>query len=105
MIPSVIIPAKNAEHTIRHLLESLLTQTYRPLEIIIVEGNSYDELGQIGQQMSKMCNSDDLTLRLFDETQFSGPLGPWHARNIGIMHSKGDYLIFLGLRFCTIIRN
>lgn len=39
---SVIIPIFNREKTIQRALQSVVDQTYRPLEIIIVDDCSYD---------------------------------------------------------------
>ena len=44
---SVIIPAYNAEHTIRRCLDSLLNQPHENAELIIVNDGSIDTTGEI----------------------------------------------------------
>ena len=50
MIVSVIIPARNEEKNIPVLLDSLMVQTYRPQEIIVVDDHSTDRTGEITRQ-------------------------------------------------------
>ncbi len=105
VMPSVIIPVKNAEQTIGQLLGSLLLQSYRPLEIIIVTGASSDNTMQIIESFLKTNNSDDFMLRLLAEQDFAGQRGPAHARNIGIKKSRGKFLIFLDADFVLLKEN
>jgi glycosyltransferase involved in cell wall biosynthesis len=44
---SVIIPAYNAEKTIRHTLQSAASQTFKQLEIIVVDDGSTDRTAEI----------------------------------------------------------
>ncbi|MBE7443833.1 MAG: glycosyltransferase [Planctomycetia bacterium] len=50
---SVIIPAHNAAETLSETLESLLAQTYRYWEGIVVNDGSSDETDAIGTNFSK----------------------------------------------------
>lgn len=44
---SVIVPAYNVENYIRRCLDSLVSQTYQNLEIIVVNDGSTDRTGEI----------------------------------------------------------
>lgn len=50
---SVIIPAYNEEATLAKTLQSLLNQTYKNYEIIVIDNNSTDKTGLIAQQYIK----------------------------------------------------
>ena len=102
---SVIIPAYNAEGFIVETLDSVVTQTYRPMEIIVVDDGSTDRTAEIVkdyQQMRKLTSrpvsrlSSDSTGKpdnlIYIYQQNSGPS---KARNTGIKAAKGDYIAFL----------
>lgn len=83
---SVIIPAHNACTTLERALRSVISQTYRPLEIIIVDDASVDGTGDIAR------NFDGLPVRVETLDQQSGAAA---ARNRGIAVSSGEYIAFL----------
>lgn len=83
---SVIIRTKDRRNFIAEAIESVIDQTYRPLELIIVNdgGESIAEL--------VMQYSEQITLRYFDlEKNF----GRSYAANFGIAQANGQYLSFL----------
>lgn len=86
-IISVIVPVYNVETFLSRCLESITSQTYHNLEIILVDDGSTDNSG-------KICDS-------FSETESRSFVihqanhGLWHARNTGQKASKGDFLIFV----------
>lgn len=84
---SVIIPAYNAENTIGKCLESIINQTYKNLEIIIVNDGSKDDTLNICQMYSK---KDDRII-IIDNVNS----GVSHSRNCGIDVSTGDYVTFV----------
>lgn len=84
---SVIVPVYNVGTLIKKCLESLINQSYRDLEIIIVNDGSTDNSIQYLQpylryKQIKYVNND--TNR-----------GLGHARNTGITYSKGEYITFV----------
>ena len=85
---SIIVPTKNSEATIRACLKSVKNQTYKDIEIIIVDNNSKDNTKEI---------VDDLRLRIKDLRINLYNKGPERSaqRNFGVLKSKGDYLLFL----------
>ncbi|MFK7803306.1 MAG: glycosyltransferase family 2 protein, partial [Anaerolineae bacterium] len=83
---SVIIPTFNRADFIVASLESVLAQTYRPLEIIIVDNGSTDDtLARLEPYADKII--------LCHEPK-SG-MGGSYARNTGLDHATGDYIAFL----------
>ncbi len=81
---SVIVPAYNSAATIEQALNSILSQTRRPDEVVVVDDGSIDETGDIVARMADPMRY----LR-----QENG--GASSARNLGILHSTGDCLLFL----------
>ena len=89
MIPkiSVVIPVYNVEHYICRCVNSILEQTYKNIEIILVDDGSTDSSG-------KIC--DDYSQRYsFVKTIHKKNMGPADSRNIGVKYSEGEYIFFL----------
>lgn len=92
MVISIIIPLYNSRDTIQHSVESVLNQSIdEPLEIIIVNDGSTDDSEYIVNNIIKTNTSKDRTIKLINQNN----KGVSTARNIGIKHSKGEYLAFL----------
>jgi glycosyltransferase involved in cell wall biosynthesis len=85
---SVIIPAYNARSTIREALESVRAQTYRNLDIIIVDDGSKDGTPDAVEDIAA---ADPRVRIIRRETNGGIP----STRNIGINASRGVYLSFL----------
>lgn len=81
---SVIIPAYNRAHSVARSIDSVLQQSYQPLEVIVVDDGSTD-----GTAESLAAYGDRILLI----RQRNG--GPSAARNTGVRHSKGDLIAFL----------
>ena len=85
---SVIIPVYNSEKYIDKCLNSVINQTYRNLEIIIINDCSIDNTKEI---ILKYKNIDDRIIYLENDQN----LGVGSTRNKGIDISKGEYIYFL----------
>ncbi|ROR31479.1 teichuronic acid biosynthesis glycosyltransferase TuaG [Mobilisporobacter senegalensis] len=83
---SVIIPAYNCSQYIEKAIESVLSQNV-PLEIILIDDNSQDNLGQVIEKYMKLDNF----IYLKNETN----IGVAEARNRGVQIATGDYIAFL----------
>ena len=85
---SVIIPTKNSGGTIGECIKSVKNQTYKNLEIIVVDNNSSDKTQQIVEDLRLKIK--DLRLSLYTK-------GPERSaqRNFGASKAKGDYLLFV----------
>lgn len=83
---SVIIPVLNAQDTIRDCLSSIQTQTYKNLEILVVDGGSSDQTVSLCQK----AKQQDPRIHFFEnEGQSIG-----NSRNCGLMAAKGNYVVF-----------
>ncbi|WP_091822252.1 glycosyltransferase family 2 protein [Butyrivibrio sp. ob235] len=84
---SVVIPAYNVEKYIEECIESVCHQTYKNLNIVIIDDGSTDFTGKI---CDKMAETDS---RIVVVHQANGGLSA--ARNVGIEKSNGDFICFI----------
>lgn len=84
---SVIVPAYNAAVFIGQTLKSLLNQTYRHFEVLIIDDGSTDETATIAQNFI----DQDERFRLIQQPN----AGVAAARNHGIKVSQGEFIAFL----------
>ena len=84
---SVIIPFYNSENYLYDCLQSVRKQTYRNIEIILVDDGSRDGSYEICEKELKK----DQRIKLF--SQENG--GVSKARNLGIDNAKGKYICFV----------
>lgn len=84
---SVIIPVYKVEDYLSRCVSSILGQTYRNLEIILVDDGSPDRCGEMCDDFAKM----DDRIKVIHKN--NGGLSD--ARNAGIEIAKGEYLTFL----------
>ena len=84
---SVIIPVYNVEQYLEECVNSVLTQTYKNIEIILVDDGSTDSSGS-------MCDSfSSENKNICVVHQKNGGLSA--ARNTGLSYAKGEYVYFL----------
>lgn len=78
---SVIIPTRNSAQFLNRCLQSIKNQTYKNIEIIVVDNNSTDNTKEIAKKYTKL---------VFNK-------GPERSaqRNWGAKQSKGEYLLFI----------
>ena len=84
---SVIVPVYNAEQYLAECLDSVLEQTYKNLEIILINDGSRDASGEICRQYRER---DDRIILIEQENA-----GVSVARNRGIEQASGEYLMFV----------
>lgn len=87
MLVSIVTPAYNCERFLEKCINSLISQTYRHIEIIIVDDGSTDMTASI---IRKYCKLDN---RIKYYYQANG--GASSARNYGISRANGKYLLFV----------
>ncbi len=83
---SVIVPTFNREKTILRAINSILKQTYKDIEIIIVDDCSNDNT----ENIIKSLDNDRVIY-----IKHKKNMGACAARNTGIKVAKGDYIAFL----------
>lgn len=83
---SIVIPSYNASRYIKEAVDSALAQTYRNIEIIVVDDGSTDDTREVLGQ----CIATGKIRYIYQENR-----GLASARNTGIKNAKGDYIAFL----------
>ena len=83
---SVIVPTRNRANLVARAIQSVLDQTYRHIECIIVDDGSSDETRQVVEEFT-----DERLVYLRHETQRHASA----ARNTGIAYSRGELIAFL----------
>lgn len=84
---SIIIPVYNAENQLDRCLQSILVQTYKNLEIILIDDGSIDNSPEICDQYVEIDSRI-----IVQHTQNQGVA---KARNIGLQIFHGDYCMFV----------
>lgn len=85
---SIVIPAYNAEKYIEKSITSALKQTYKNVEVIVIDDGSFDSTAAIVKHIAQKF--PDTVEYFFQENQGAGV-----ARNHGITMATGDYITFL----------
>lgn len=84
---SVIVPTYNTEKYIGRCIESILNQSYKELELIIINDGSTDSSAEIIKKYAKK----DSRIIFIDNKN----CGVSESRNIGIRNAKGEYIQFV----------
>ncbi len=80
---SIVIPVKNGELFLAHALDSVVAQTYKNYEIVVVDGQSVDRTAEVAKSYE--------AVRYIYQTSH----GLSHAYNIGIDAARGELIAFL----------
>ena len=84
---SIIIPIFNAEQYLNNCLDSLLHQSEKELQVIMVDDGSTD--GSLA--LAKSIAAAHPTVELYEQSH----AGQSAARNLGLKHAKGEYVAFV----------
>ena len=84
---SIIVPAYNCERYIEQCLDSLFQQNETAIEVIVVDDGSMDHTAHILDEYAKK----EERLKVFHVKNG----GPSRARNIGLDHAVGDWILFV----------
>lgn len=84
---SIIVPVYNVEKYVRRCLESLINQTYKNIEVVIINDDSPDNSRKICNEYAKK----DSRVKLIDKSN----QGLGLARNTGLKNITGDYVLFV----------
>ena len=85
---SVIIPVYNVQSELRTCLESVINQTYRNMEIIIIDDASTDDSAHIIEEYAAKC-------QLIKPVFLQHNIGVGDVRNHGISLARGHYIGFV----------
>ena len=83
---SIIVPGYNAGPYIADCISSVLRQTYKNYELLIVDDGSKDDTLKISKEFA----SKDKRIQVFHQKNAGLP----SARNVGLQHATGDYVFF-----------
>jgi len=86
---SVIIPTYNRSRIITQTIESVLRQTYRPVEIIIADDGSSDDTSEVVKKYGEQ-------IRYFHQAN----AGVSKARNLGLRQARGEFIALLDSDDC-----
>lgn len=87
MLLSIIVPAHNAESTIRSCIDSICRQDFADFEIVIIDDGSTDRTGEIADELAR---NDDRIVTIHQENR-----GVSGARNLGLECMKGKFFAFV----------
>lgn len=83
---SVIVPVYNAERTLHRCVDSILAQTCRDFELLLINDGSTDGSGKICDEYA----AKDARIRVFHK----GNGGVSSARNVGLDEARGEWIAF-----------
>jgi glycosyltransferase involved in cell wall biosynthesis len=81
---SCIVPVFNGERYVKEALDSILAQTYRPLEVLVADDGSTDETAAV-------VTPYGAPVRYLSQPN----AGPAAARNLGLCAARGEFVAFL----------
>lgn len=84
---SIIVPIYNADKNLKRCIDSILNQTYKELEVILLDDGSSDTSGQICDEYALL----DTRVKVVHKEN----TGVSDTRNQGISMAKGEYIQFL----------
>lgn len=84
---SIIVPVYNSELYLKKCLDSIISQTYKNIEIICIDDNSSDDSLRILREYEKK----DQRIKVIQKANEGVSL----ARNVGLDVARGDYILFV----------
>ncbi len=87
---SVITPTYNRSGLLKEAIESVIAQTYRPIECIVVDDGSTDDTKQTVESLN-LYNDNDFTIKYIYQTNSGSQV----ARNTGTKASIGEFIQYL----------
>lgn len=88
---SIVVPFYNSARFIRETLESVVAQTYRDWELLLLDDGSQDESTEIAREYAARYPD---RVRYFDHPNHAN-LGASRTRNIGATQARGEFLALL----------
>lgn len=85
---TIVIPTYNCEGTIKNAVDSIFNQSFKNVEILIIDGNSTDNTLKALQEYSEKKRN----LILYSEKDD----GIYDAMNKGLTLAKGEWIYFMG---------
>ena len=89
---SIIVPVYNAQKYLKKCIDSIINQTYKNIEILLINDGSKDKSLKICKEYEKK----DSRIIVIDKQN----KGVSNTRNVGIKKSTGDYIVFIDSDDC-----
>ncbi|WP_407500048.1 glycosyltransferase family 2 protein [Elizabethkingia anophelis] len=90
---SIIMPVYNAADTLHIALNSILSQTYQNIEVIIINDCSKDNTSNIiNRYIAKLVEVDDVSIKVLNHESNQGVAV---ARNTGLENASGEYIYYV----------
>ena len=83
---SIIVPVYNSEQTLNRCIDSILGQTYRNFELLLINDGSKDRSGEICDEYARK----DSRVKVFHKENG----GVSSARNVGLDNARGEWITF-----------
>lgn len=90
MSVSVIVPVRNREEIVERCLESIINQTRKPEELIVVDNDSSDNTFQKVDALMKRHSDSGISFKLLSQKTH----GACPTRQTGLENAEGEFLIF-----------
>lgn len=90
MLFTIIIPVYNRADKVKSTLTSLLAQTYRPLQVVLVDNDSTDASLQVLKAFQAQHSVDGFEVVVAQESHHTASA----TRNRGFAEAKGDWVLF-----------
>ena len=84
---SIIVPIYNTERYLQQCIDSILSQSYKDFELILVDDGSTDG----SYEIEKGAEKYDKRVNVVKSNSFNVS----EARNFGLKHAKGEYVLFI----------
>ena len=89
---SVIVPTFNRSKFLVESIDSVLAQTYRPIELLVIDDGSTDDTAEVLEKWTKQHSCDgEFQVRYLHQENSGAPV----ARNHGLIESHGEYIQYL----------
>lgn len=88
---SIVIPIHNRKDCVLKTLKNIQRNTYRPLELVLVDDGSEDNLENTLSEFCVLARSEDFRIKVLRQENH----GASFARNVGVDHASGEYVQFL----------
>lgn len=88
---TIIIPTFNRAHYIQDALDSVLAQSYRPVDLVVVDDGSTDETAAVVEEWKRSHQEDGFSVTYRYQENAGAPA----ARNHGLKASSGKWIKFL----------
>ena len=86
---TVIVPVYNSEKTLADCVRSILAQTYRDFELLLIDDGSKDGSGKLCDELRTECEKQGVICRVIHKENG----GASSARNCGMENAQGEYFV------------